>query len=81
MKKIVAPIATMALLLSAGSVTAFAAESYGYLAGQARNEARLAAYIQAEGLAIDEEAQVYIWRPKASAIRHIPRKQPLPSAS
>lgn len=70
----------MALLLSVGSVTAFAAESYGYLAGQTRSEARLAAYIQAEGLATDEEAQAYL-ASQGIGDTAIPRKQPLPSAS
>lgn len=59
-RKITAAAAAAAMVLSLGSGTAFAAENYSYLTGQARSAERNEVYAQAEAIESEEEREAFL---------------------
>ncbi|MGN0710801.1 MAG: hypothetical protein ACI4LO_03495 [Anaerovoracaceae bacterium] len=60
MKKIIVSAFTLAMLLSLGSASAFAADNCSYMTGQQRAQARNAAYEQASALGSEAEQKAFL---------------------
>lgn len=59
-KKTFVTAVAMGVLLSIGSVTAFADENYSYLTGQQRSQGRNSVYAQAEAMESEEEREAFL---------------------
>lgn len=60
MNKRIAAVAVMTMVLSMGSMTAFAEESYSYTIGQQRSQERNSLYAQSEALESEEERDAFL---------------------